>query len=102
MFEDRVAPCNNSQENVQRDKFSSMIEKFRLQMKVIKDTAILTENDEIKSRWKKYCEDWHLIEMVSAVRSKMRRPIRTAVGVAATNKGTKLLVKFLHKAQEEK
>ena len=59
-------------------------------MKVIKDTAILTENDEIKSRWKKYCEDWHLIEMVSAVRSKMRRPIRTAVRVAATNKGTKL------------
>lgn len=79
-----------------------MIGKFRLQMKVIKDTAILTENDEIKSRWKKYCEDWHLIEMVSAVRSKMRRPIRTAVRVAATNKGTKLQVKILHKAQEEK
>ena len=102
MFEDRVAPCNNSQENVQRDKFSSMIEKFRLQMKVIKDTAILTENDEIKSRWKKYCEDWHLIEMVSAVRSKMRRPIGAAIKAVATNKSTKVQVKFLHKAQEEK
>ena len=48
-----------------------MIEKFQLQMRVIKDTAILTENDEIRSRWNEYCEDWHLIEILSAVRSKM-------------------------------
>ena len=79
-----------------------MMEKFQLQMKVIKDTAILTENDEIKSIWKEYCEDWHLMEIVSAVRSKMQHPIRVAVRVAATNKGTKLQVTFLHKAQEEK
>lgn len=71
-------------------------------MKVIKDTAILTGKDEIKSRWKKYCEDWQLIEIVSAVLSKMRRPIGAVVRVVATNKGTKLQVKFLHKAQEEK
>ena len=100
MSEDRVAPCNNSQEMFK--EINSMIEMFQLHMKVTKDTAILTENDEIKSWWKEYCEDWQLIEIISAVRSKMRRPIRTAVRVAATNKGTKLQVKFLHKAQEEK
>ena len=100
MSEDRVALCNNSQEMFK--EINSMIETFQLHMKVTKDTAILTENDEIKSWWKEYCEDWQLIEIISAVRSKMRRPIRTAVRVAATNKGTKLQVKFLHKAQEEK
>ena len=26
-----------------------------------------------------YCEDWHLIEIVTAVRSKVRRPIGEAV-----------------------
>ena len=83
-------------------EINSMIEKFQLQMKVIKDTAILTENDEIRSRWNEYCEDWHLIEMVSAVRSKMRRPIGAAVKAVATNKGTKLQVTFLHKAQQGK
>ena len=80
-----------------------MMEKFQLQMKVIKDTAILTENDEIKSWWKEYCGDWQLIEIVSAVLSKMRRPVGAAVRVVATNKGTKLFVqKFLHKAQQQK
>lgn len=100
MSEDRVAPCNNSQEMFK--EINSKIENFQLQMKVIKDTAIITGKDEIKSRWKEYCEDWNLVESVSAVRSKMRRPIRTAVRVAATNKGTKLQVKFLHKAQQQK
>ena len=71
-------------------------------MKVIEDTAILTENDEIRSRWNEYCEDWHLIEMVSAVRSKMRRPIGAAIKAVATNKSTKFQVAFLHKAQKEK
>ena len=47
MSEDRVAPCNNSQEMFK--EINSMIEKFQMQMKVIKDTAMLTENDEIKS-----------------------------------------------------
>ena len=47
MSEDRVAPCNNSQEMFK--EINSMIETFQLQMKVTKDTAILTENDEIKS-----------------------------------------------------
>ena len=79
-----------------------MMEKFQLQIKVIKDTAILTVNDEIKSRWKEYCEDWHLIEMISAVRSKMRRPIGAAIKAVAINKSTKVQVTFLHKAQEEK
>lgn len=49
-----------------------------------------------------YCEDWHLIEIVTAVRSKVRRPIGEAVRAVVTNKGTKLRAKFLHKAQEEK
>jgi len=68
MSEDRVAPCSNSQEMFKEINF--MIEKFQLQMqiKVIKDTAILTGKDEIKSRWKESYEDWHLIEIVSAVR----------------------------------
>ena len=65
MSEDRVAPCNNSQEMFK--EINSMIETFQLQMKVTKDTAILTENDEIKSWWKEYCEDWQLIEIISAV-----------------------------------
>ena len=56
-------------------EITSIIEKSQLQMKVIKDTVILTENDEIRSRWNEYCEDWHLIEIVSAMWSKMRRPI---------------------------
>ena len=47
MSEDRVAPCNNSQEMFK--EINSMIEMFQLHMKVTKDTAILTENDEIKS-----------------------------------------------------
>ena len=43
------------------------------------------------------------MESVSAVRSKMRRPVGAAVRVVATNKGTKLFVqKFLHKAQQQK
>ena len=47
MSEDRVAPCNNSQEMFK--EINSMIETFQLHMKVTKDTAILTENHEIKS-----------------------------------------------------
>ena len=65
MSEDRVAPCNNSQEMFK--EINSMIETFQLHMEVTKDTAILTENDEIKSWWKEYCEDWQLIEIISAV-----------------------------------
>lgn len=63
-----------------------MKEKFQSQMKVIRDTAILTKNDEIKSRWKEYCEDWHLIEIVSGMRSRMRRPIGAAVRAVATKR----------------
>lgn len=65
MSEDRVALCNNSQEMFK--EINSMIETFQLHMKVTKDTAILTENDEIKSWWKEYREDWQLIEIISAV-----------------------------------
>ena len=45
MSEDRVAPCNNSQEMF-KEINTMILEKFQLQMKVIKDTAILTENDQ--------------------------------------------------------
>ena len=39
----------------------SMTEQFQLQFRVVKDKhgTILTENKEIKSRWKEYCKDMY-------------------------------------------
>lgn len=45
MSEDRVVPCNNSQEMF-KEINTMILQKFQLQMKVIKDTGILTENEQ--------------------------------------------------------
>ena len=40
-------------------EINSMTKQFQPQLRVVKDNHgnILTENEEIKTRWKEYCED---------------------------------------------
>ena len=42
-------------------EINSVLKKFQLQMRVIKDKngTILTENEDIKQQWKEYCEDMY-------------------------------------------
>ena len=58
---------NNSQEMFR--EINSVIKKFQPQMRVIKDKkgTIITENEDIKLRWKEYCED-----MYSALKTRRR------------------------------
>ena len=49
--------CNNSREMFK--EINSMTKQFQPQLRVVKDRhgTILTENEEIRSRWKEHCQD---------------------------------------------
>ena len=42
-------------------EINSMTKQFQPQLRVVKDKqgTILTENEEVKSRWKEYCKDMY-------------------------------------------
>ena len=69
-----------------------MTKQFQPQLRVVKDKhgTILTQNEEIKSRWKEYCEDMYkcsedMVEELEAELTedlKSREPMREEVELA--------------------
>ena len=94
-----------------------MTKQFQSQLRVVKDKCrtIVTENEEIKSRWKEYCEDTYKcsedieeeleVELAEDLKSRelMREKIELAIKDLKVGKspGCDLVTAEMIKAREE-